>query len=131
MSRPLTSLTVVTVVLFSLVGVTAVPMTVQSASISTVVSTGDPDEVANETTVELPPDNTVNVTVKAENASATDVDIKRNTTTNTVTVRVDANGDGTVDAVGTAQFEGSVKADVDTKTDVPVSLRLVLGFRGE
>lgn len=92
MRRSLRSITVVTVLLVSLIGVTAVPMTAQSVSISTVVSNGEPGEVVNETSMDLSANNTINITVKAENASAPVVTIDRSMTTNTVNVTVDANG---------------------------------------
>lgn len=53
MQRSFMSTAVVTVLLISLVGVTAVPMIAQSAGIATEVSNGNPDEVVKDTTVAL------------------------------------------------------------------------------
>lgn len=125
MRRSFTS-TVVVTLLISLVGATAVPMVAQSAGIATEVSNGSPDEIVEDTTVALSTGDAVDVTVKAENASDASVAIERNTTTNTVTVTVDANGDGTVDAAGTVQSGDDTRLDIDTNTDVPMSLRLAL-----
>lgn len=126
MRRSLTSIAAVTVLLIGLGGTPVIPVAAQGSSIDTVVSNGSPDEIANETTVTLPTGDTVDITIKAENASAAAVDIERNTTTNTVTVTVDANGDGTVDGTGVVQAGDSARLDVDTNTDVPMSLRLTL-----
>lgn len=125
MRRSLASITLVTVLLISLVGVTAVPMAAQSGGIATEVSNGNPDEVVEDTTVTFSTGDAVDIRVKAESASDADVTIEHNTTTNTVSVAVDANGDGTVDITGEIQSGDDTRLDIDTETDVPASLRLV------
>lgn len=126
MRRYLTVTAVATFLLVSLVGTTAAPIAAQSTEIATEVSTGNPGEVVEDTTVMLSTNGTVNITVKAENASVANVSIEHNTTTNTVSVTVDANGDGTVDMEGQVQAGTETRIDVDTNTDVPASLRLGL-----